>query len=275
MKRLIVLVMVLGVMPSMALGDYLFDFDDADNVQTAAGYTSVTRNNGVYSAAQSWGFVNGGTLSDNNIGGLWAVGDDKRAFDAVYSSNNWGNSFRINVAPGQDYTVSVLTGVPGYYSVNAVEVQGVDYSLDTHGGYANASTPPTVPGVMKIYDALNGRTRLLEAEDAGPINAATTAGEKHWYTYNGVKAYGYNNNGDYYNMGYYYNDEHRSEFMFLDNISITAAQLLVDADGSYITVAMRSGAGQKGGFVAIEVIPEPATIMLLGGGLIGLLRRRR
>jgi len=285
MKKAMMMVLVGALVCSAAQGVVLkFDFDDADDVMTAPGYTSVTRNS-TYSTAVGYGFVVAGSdpLSDAHQS-PWVVSDYLQYADVV-QTNNWGDYFRVDVAPGQDYVVTFATGMPGWSCWTNPTINGVWYGWG--GNPANADTAPAVPGYTKVIDLYNvdgglnppGQPRLRElvAANSGADPATTTAGEVRYGSYNSVRMYGWNNQNEYYGKGWYYDDEHRSEFLYIDAVTVTSDQLMYDAsnDKYYIKVETYPGDSYGNGFAMLEIVPEPASLLMLlaGLGMFGLRRR--
>ncbi|MFH1615126.1 MAG: right-handed parallel beta-helix repeat-containing protein [Planctomycetota bacterium] len=237
--------------------DYqLFDCDDKDDVKTYRMYTSITRDD-VYDANVGYGFVTSGSLTDSHESSLDAVGNDERFYDVIYVPS-WWDYFRVDVEPNQDYYVTVSTGVPGYYSWGYMKIQGTEYLWADNPADAN-SIPSPNDGTIKIIDVYNDRLRLLVPENSDANEVLTTAGEWHTGSYCNIRVYGWNNNGDYYNQGYFYNDAHRAEFLYLEKILIDANSLNYDTveDLYYLEIGNRSGGSQGGGFATIKVQPVP------------------
>jgi hypothetical protein len=275
MKKALVLLMV-GVMSTAAFGVQMFDFDDLDNVMTAPGYTSVTRTS-LYTTAAGYGLVpwpGADPLSDTHQSN-WVVGGDDRLTDAVFT-NNWGDYFRVDVQPGQDYEINFWAGVPGWSCWAQAVIQGTLYSFNQNP--AGPDSGASHPGHMKVWDAYNGpRVRDLVSTNSGADPLTTTAGEIRYGSYDNIRMFGYNNQSEYYGKGWTYDDEHRSEFLYVEGVVVTSDQLLYDDvnDKYWIKVETYPGDSYGVGFVALEVIPEPVTAVLLLGGVAGLVRRRR
>ncbi|MFH1615123.1 MAG: hypothetical protein ABIG61_08590 [Planctomycetota bacterium] len=273
-----VIVLVAAVTSVMGeVGLLQFDFDDADEVRTATGYKSVTVNT-VYDPNLGYGFVVAGAdpLSDV-YQSLWVVGDDKRYADAVMT-NNWGDYFRVDVDPDKDYRITFAAGVPGWSCWSQAIIGGTYYGWADNP--AGADTETTHPGTVKVIDVLNRdgglnppgqpRLRKIVARNSTEDPNTTTAGENRYGSYDNIRVCGWNNPEEYYGLGYHYNDEHRSEFLYIDEVIVTSGQILYDGvnDKYYIKIETYPGDSYGVGFVMLTVMdtsyvpPEPHFVEL-------------
>ncbi len=281
-----VLTIGLLVISGIAMGStYKFDFDAnraGETIRTAAGYTSVTKDT-AYDPALGYGFVTGSGSPTTGTGDARDWGAVKAPYTDLYGDVVYGVSwdiwFRVDVDPG-DYTVNMAVGIPGWYSWCIVDIQDTTYQWNHNPANADSEPSPN-NGTMKIidvYNVTNGQARIrdLVAKNSSADPATTTAGEVRYGNYPYVKAYGYNNTGDYVEQGYYYEDAHRSEYLLIDGAQVSQSQLYYDSanDKYYIKVRPWKPGSQAPGYAMLEIVPEPATIGLLAIGVLGLIRRK-
>ncbi len=287
MKKFAVVIVSFMVYAGYCLGAvYKFDFDDTRDIRTESDYLSVTKNSS-YSPTIGYGFVDGngvptiGTGEGKDFGAVQSPYTNLYG-DVVYTKS-WDIWFRVDVEPA-NYILNAAFGIPGWYSWCKAEIKTASGNM-TFGWASDYAGPDTDPdpndGTMKIIDVWNvtngqARIRKVVKKNSTEDPSTTTAGETRYGSYAYIKAYGWNNTGDYVGQGYYYEDSHRSEFLLLDGVQIAQDDLLYDSanDKYYILIRPWKPGSQAPGYAMLELVPEPTTIGLLSLGLLGFIRKR-